>query len=93
MNRKQKKGKPKNKLKEIQSVWKSEKITLIDANMFQGIEQKDDSFNHDSSRENDDSDIEPGEWNYEILSFSKLLIRNFFSGTSINNNSLIHLSA
>lgn len=46
--------------KRIKVFGKSEKITLIDANMFQDIEQKDDSFNHDSSRENDDSDIEPG---------------------------------
>lgn len=45
--------------------------------MFQGFEQKDDSFNHDSSRENDHSDIEPGKWIYGILSFSKFLVRNF----------------
>lgn len=25
-------------------------------------DQKDDSFNHDSSKENDDSDIEPGKY-------------------------------
>lgn len=60
--------------------YKSEKITLIDANnMFQGIEQKDDSFNHDSSRENDESDSEPGKLKliYEIISFRIFLIRNF----------------
>lgn len=28
--------------------------------MLQGIEQKDDSLYHDSNKENDDSDIEPG---------------------------------
>lgn len=45
--------------------------------MFQGIEQGEDSYNHDSSRENDDSDSEPGKWSYEILSFSKFSIKNF----------------
>lgn len=29
-------------------------------NMFHGIDQKDDSLYHDSNKENDDSDIEPG---------------------------------
>lgn len=37
--------------------------------MFQGIDQKDDSYNHDSSRENDDSDVEPGKFERLMIFF------------------------